>query len=316
MPNDKKPLVSICCITYNHEAYIRDCLEGFMMQQTNFPIEVLIHDDASTDHTADIIREYEAKYPGIIKPICQTENQYSQGVDVFGILFARAQGKYIALCEGDDYWIDPRKLQIQFDFMEAHPDYSICGCGKYYLNEINRTFCKVRERNFNNEDLNNQYDIERLIVKVPFHTSSFFIRTECLLSVMDRLKQDIFGCSFGDALLCFHLAMVGKIKLIDRCMTVYRVHHGSAMSFGAGRKIKQIKFFADHVRILTRNHREDLIPIIIDENLPLLIPSHSGPVSRLKHWLFVLHLPFSKRRKDYKAIMRLSPQERVRFCSN
>ena len=76
------PLVSICCITYNHEPYIRDAIEGFLMQKTNFPVEILIHDDASTDGTADIIREYEAKYPDIIKPIYQTENQYSKGIKI------------------------------------------------------------------------------------------------------------------------------------------------------------------------------------------------------------------------------------------
>ena len=139
MQNNEPPVVSICCITYNHEPYIRDCLEGFVMQQTSFPFEVLIHDDASTDHTADIIREYEAKYPDIIKPIYQTENQYSKKIGSINATFnyPRAQGKYIALCEGDDFWNDENKLQIQYDFMEAHPDYSMCGCGKYLLKQEN-----------------------------------------------------------------------------------------------------------------------------------------------------------------------------------
>ena len=115
------PLVSICCITYNHAPYIRQCLDGFVMQKTNFTFEVLVHDDASTDDTADIIREYEARYPGIIKPIYQTENQYSQGVNVNRTYnYPRAHGKYIALCEGDDYWTDPLKLQKQVDFLEAN----------------------------------------------------------------------------------------------------------------------------------------------------------------------------------------------------
>jgi glycosyltransferase involved in cell wall biosynthesis len=122
MTND--PLVSICCITYNHEKYIQQCLEGFLIQKTTFLFEILIHDDASTDRTADIIREYETKYPDIIKPIYQTENQYSKGVIVSAVYnWPRAKGKYIALCEGDDYWIDSYKLQKQVDFMEANPEY-------------------------------------------------------------------------------------------------------------------------------------------------------------------------------------------------
>lgn len=121
---DSLPLVSIVCITYNHEPFIRQCLDGFMMQKTNFKFEVLINDDASTDKTADIIREYETKYPDIIKSIYQTENQYSKGNHPwFDILFPITKGKYIALCEGDDYWIDPLKLQKQVDFLEKNPEY-------------------------------------------------------------------------------------------------------------------------------------------------------------------------------------------------
>jgi len=97
------------------------------MQKTGFDFEVLIHDDASTDGTSDIIREYEKKYPNIIKPIYQKENQYSKGVLIsLTYQFPRAKGKYIALCEGDDYWTDPYKLQKQVDFMEANPEYSLC----------------------------------------------------------------------------------------------------------------------------------------------------------------------------------------------
>jgi len=122
MAGTKDPLVSICCITYNHENYIRDAIEGFLMQKTDFPFEIIIHDDASTDATADIIREYEEKHPDIIKPIYQTENQYSKGEKVALFTYKAARGRYIALCEGDDYWIDPLKLQKQITEMEKHPE--------------------------------------------------------------------------------------------------------------------------------------------------------------------------------------------------
>lgn len=118
-------LVSISCITYNHEKYIADAIESFLMQQTNFKYEILIHDDASTDRTAEIIREYEKQYPDLIKPIYQIENQYSKGVSVSQLNHKRANGKYIALCEGDDYWTDPLKLQKQFNYLEEHPDCSL-----------------------------------------------------------------------------------------------------------------------------------------------------------------------------------------------
>ena len=117
--NNKDIKVSVCCTVYNHEKYLRKCLDGFVMQKTNFAFEVLINDDKSTDSSADIIREYYEKYPDIIVPVFQTENQYSKGVDIIDdILIPMAKGKYIALCEGDDYWCDENKLLLQYDYME------------------------------------------------------------------------------------------------------------------------------------------------------------------------------------------------------
>jgi glycosyltransferase involved in cell wall biosynthesis len=119
------PLVSVSCMTYNHAAYLRQCLDPILAQQTNFPFEIVIHDDASTDGTIDIIEEYVTKHPGIIHPIFQKENQYSKGIRGLPSRFnyPRCRGKYIAVCEGDDYWTDPLQLQKQIDFLEAHDDY-------------------------------------------------------------------------------------------------------------------------------------------------------------------------------------------------
>ena len=114
--NDDNILVSIQCLVYNHEPYLRQCLDGFVMQKTNFRFEAIVHDDASTDGSAAIIREYSEKYPDIIKPIYEAENQYSKhgGFSaLFDILNSACKGKYIAMCEGDDYWIDPMKLHLE-----------------------------------------------------------------------------------------------------------------------------------------------------------------------------------------------------------
>ncbi len=120
-------MVSVICLAYNHKAYIRDALEGFVRQQTDFPFEVLVHDDASTDGTAEIIREYAERYPETIRPIIETENQYSKEVVIArDILFPLVRGRYIALCEGDDYWSDPLKLSKQVAALEAHPELDIC----------------------------------------------------------------------------------------------------------------------------------------------------------------------------------------------
>lgn len=121
------PLVSICCATYNQVNFVRQCFDGFLKQETNFSFEVLVHDDASTDGTADVIREYTQRYPDIFFPILQTENQYQKGNKKITATFnlPRARGKYVAICEGDDFWSDSSKLQKQVDFLEKSPDYSL-----------------------------------------------------------------------------------------------------------------------------------------------------------------------------------------------
>lgn len=137
--------VSIICNAYNHELYIKDALDGFLMQKTNFEYEVLVHDDASTDKTADIIREYEKKHPEIIKPIYQTENQWSRrDATLREFQVPRAKGEYIAFCEGDDYWTDANKLQKQYELMEENKHINISG---HRVNHVNsETKEKIGER--------------------------------------------------------------------------------------------------------------------------------------------------------------------------
>lgn len=118
-----EPLVSICCATYNHAPYLAAALESFLAQKTDFPVEILVHDDASTDGTDAILRDYAQRYPKLIHPLFETCNQYSQGVPIDPTFnYPRARGAYIALCEGDDWWTDPHKLQRQADYMRAHPE--------------------------------------------------------------------------------------------------------------------------------------------------------------------------------------------------
>ena len=128
--SNEKPLVAIHCLVYNHERFLRDCFEGFVMQKTNFPFVAIVHDDASTDKSAAIIREYEQKYPLIFRPIYEIENQWSKHDGTLESIMNKtidASGaKYVAMCEGDDYWIDPHKLQKQVDFMEANPEIGLC----------------------------------------------------------------------------------------------------------------------------------------------------------------------------------------------
>lgn len=216
----KTPLVSISCITYNHESYIRECLDGFIMQKTDFLFEVLIHDDASTDKTADIIREYEAKYPDIIKPIYQTENQWSKrkgGINI-RFNFNRAKGKYIAMCEGDDYWIDPLKLQKQVDFLEANSEYSMCFHKVYYVDESNN---KIKFVDYN-KYTKTTTTFEDLCKSNYINTCSNLFRNNELVS---NWPSALVGCFPGDWVL--NLLMCGKnglIYMFEEKMTCYRIH--------------------------------------------------------------------------------------------
>ena len=213
-------LVSILCITYNQENFIRQCLDSFMMQKTNFKFEVLIHDDASTDKTADIIREYEKKYPDIIKPIYQTENQWSKGLAVNRTYnYPRITGKYVAMCEGDDYWTDPYKLQKQVDFLEKHPDYSLCAsnCLVEYTGTDKKSkkyipFIALGGRTtLTNKDL--------------WYTN--FIPTNTIMYRWDKDLIKLYepGIFSGDWYLNLLFSTKGKIKIFPFVSGVYRKHN-------------------------------------------------------------------------------------------
>lgn len=214
---NQQVMVSICCLAYNHEQYIRSALESFVTQKTNFAFEVLIHDDASTDGTAAIIREYEEKYPELVRPIYQTENQYSKGISVSGTYqYPRARGKYLAICEGDDYWIDVNKLQHQVDFLEAHPEYSLCVHNTLEHNCIDGT-----ERWFN--PLKEEKDLSLISIMecggAQFHTSSMMFKRELALQFPDYCSK--YG--FGDYPKSIFLALNGKVRYFPEVMSVYRL---------------------------------------------------------------------------------------------
>ncbi len=222
--NSNTPLVSICCITYNHVAYIRQCIDGFIMQKTDFPFEIIIHDDCSTDGTVDIIREYQEKYPDLIKPIFQKENQYSQGVKsiLATFVYPKCSGKYIALCEGDDYWIDENKLQMQVDFLEKNPEYGMC-----YTN-----FNKYFQRNdsfdidiFNSDKkIKTDYTLEEWILSAGYIAPMSWVFKRELLDSIPKLKS--LDGSFVMVACFLHDSKIKCFK--DKVTCVYRVLDESA----------------------------------------------------------------------------------------
>ncbi len=213
--------MSVYCLAYNHEKYIRKTLEGFVNQITDFKFEVIVHDDASTDHTPDIIKKYADEYPDIIKPIFQKENQFSKGVKINAkYIYPKMQGKYIASCEGDDYWIDPQKLQKQFCAMETHPECSLSTHKVLCCNEDGTPNTEVipekcyhlkGSRVIKEEELAECYWIRGAY---PFHTSSYFYRRKIIDVDLDY-PRDI-----GTLRKCL---IKGLVYYIDEPMSIRRL---------------------------------------------------------------------------------------------
>jgi len=224
-PDGTAPVVSICCITYNHESFIAEAIEGFLMQETNFPVEIIIHDDASTDSTDDIIKNYKKRYPNLIRTILQTENQRPFGIPTTVKLLVEASGNYVALCEGDDYWICSNKLQRQVSFMESSKQFAFC---------FHDAFAE-------------KYDEENTLIKrsalyqtPPTQILKFddFARgfapptAACLL----RNQRDVFTwllerkMGFVKTIFYALLEGGGRAAFLPEKMSVYRVHQGGVFS--------------------------------------------------------------------------------------
>lgn len=216
---DNWPLmVTIQCVAYNQEQYIRECLEGLVMQRTNFRFEAIVHDDASTDGTADIIREYEAKYPDIIKPIYEKENQYSKhDGSLRRIMDEYTHGKYVAVCEGDDYWTDPLKLQKQYNFMESHPECSLC----FHAN--NKLYPSGKMDVYRPKVIKEFYNVEDAILGGGgfMATNSVFYRWEYIGS--EGRPNFWNNCPIGDLPHMLYYSSKGKLGYINDIMSVYRV---------------------------------------------------------------------------------------------
>jgi glycosyltransferase involved in cell wall biosynthesis len=241
MGNETVPLVSVSVITYNHEKYIRQCLDGILMQNVNFPYEVLVHDDASPDGTADIIREYEAKYPDIIQPIYQTENQYSQGRSVSKFNFDRARGKYLAFCEGDDYWTDSGKLQKQVDFLEAHPEYIACVHRVQVIDEfgdLNQMSWFARYYDTSDYTLSDAQNL-KLGLGCAGHLSTLVCQN-IFLTLQRHIYENYLKCNAtGDTKLSLLLTLNGTIRRLDDTMSVYRHITSGGTSWSAQQTRRQ-----------------------------------------------------------------------------
>lgn len=226
-----EPVVSISLITYNHEPFVRDALNGILSQKTDFPFEVLVHDDASTDNTVTILKEYQSRYPNIIKPIYQKLNQYSRGRRIMPEFnFPRAKGKYIAICEGDDYWLDEQKISRQKAFLDGNPEYVICYTDIQAFDEsglVDKDFGGAR-RDLSQEELQ--------------LGSSIFTPTTFFRNVLRGWPRELANVKYGDIAIWSQLGDFGKGKYLPDIMpSMYRVHSGGVHSMAVRSKQLQMR---------------------------------------------------------------------------
>lgn len=214
-----KCYVTIFCIVYNSRQYIQQCLDAFLKQKTNYKFEIVIHDDASTDGTKEIIENYSKKYPDIIRPFYEEENQYSKGniTKIIKELYKKSKGKYLAQCDGDDYWCDEYKLQKQVDFMEAHPDYVLCyhPAKMIYVDEEREPVI------IGKSTYKNPQSYYKLIKANNIPSSSVMYRTEYLKKELLDYPECIYP---GDWFTHISVAKHGKIGYLPDIMHVYRWH--------------------------------------------------------------------------------------------
>ncbi|WP_461634347.1 glycosyltransferase [Labilibaculum euxinus] len=253
------PFVSIKTITYNHEKFIAQCIEGIMMQKTNFPFEYIIGEDCSTDGTMKIVQEYADKYPDVIRIITDEKNVGAAANDHRTDLACK--GKYVAFCEGDDFWTDPYKLQKQVDFLEANPDYGM----------VHTNFSCVKDgkiiKSLRGEEMLPTGDVLDDVLKGNhIATATVCMRNDLLQRINIGKKIVDEKWKMGDYPLWIETAAATKVRYMKDDTITYRIHDDSVTH-----KLDwngDYRFFKDRYLIkkyyIGKFNREHLLPYILN----------------------------------------------------
>ena len=236
-------LVSIICLTYNHVDIIHNALDGFIMQKTHFPFEVIIHDDASTDGNQDVIKKYANMYPNIIKPIFRQDNYYSQ-TEEFPMKFTYpyCSGKYIADCDGDDYWTDRHKLQKQIDFLENNKQYSMC---HHSYKIIKRDSGIVEEPKGTPKDYNS-LDMIRMCARGYGINVSTRMRRNFY-----KGNEEIYEMCDGDITMVVLMGMFGDCKFLPNIEpSIYRQFYNKNSWSSSGKVAKKLAVDKANMKII------------------------------------------------------------------
>lgn len=227
MTKEQQILVAIHCLVYNHEPYLRDCFEGFVMQKTNFRFVAIVHEDCSTDNSAAIIREYETKYPDIFRPIYETENQYSKHDGslerVMNDAIDATGAKYVAMCEGDDFWTDPYKLQKQVDILEADETLMAC-CTDCSVVDNHSVLLKEKRGGVVKDDIPGKYNLREFFRDNHLYpTLSVLYRNTHTKEVHEKHLHTA-NAFLGDWTLWICLLIYGDIYYLNEVTCAYRIN--------------------------------------------------------------------------------------------
>lgn len=293
-------VVSVVCATYNHESYIEDAIKSFLMQETDFAFEVIINDDASTDSTTKILKHYQALYPKIIKPIFQTENQFSKGLKPLPIMLHNVSGDYIAMCEGDDYWLCSKKLKKQVEVFQSFPNISLCFHSAIELNIAEGT----SETVCNHFEANQDVSIDSVIWGRGGYmpTASLMFKN----SQLDNLVESYKTAPIGDFFIQVFMSSLGSAYFINEPMCVYRRNslgswtesqaHVDKKKVYAISMIDAINIFIDYIEKESDKNKLIDVTLMYAENYLRL---HSSRIAKISAVFRLTRLPSQKSRCSF-----------------
>ncbi|MFT0848758.1 glycosyltransferase [Actinomycetaceae bacterium L2_0104] len=287
-----EPVVSIICETYNHESYIRTCLDSLLAQETRYPFEIIVHDDASTDSTPTIVAEYSRLHPGIIRPILQEENQLSQGRNPFDLACQIAEGKYIACCEGDDFWLDPNKLEMQVGYLEEHPSCTFCFTNAKYFDDAGSSFTGTllpgNEKEARILSRDRAIDVVDML-QIEFIPTASFIFPRWAYDQRPIFPRPAFD---GDRYLQMVMTEAGEAHYMDAITTAYRINNSSSMMEVWRRNnqkmyegdVEFLHFFLEFDAYTKGRYEKELMPWIM--RWDYAAARHSGDARRVRQAKF------------------------------
>ncbi len=285
--------VTVVCIAYNQAKYIRQCMESIVSQKTDFPFELLIHDDCSTDGTTEIIREFEQNYPDIVKPLYEEENQYKKGnVMPSYLVLPHVKGEYVAFCEGDDYWDDPLKLQKQYDALQANPDCHMCVHRVKTVWENGEDAGISIPKKFSGTQTIPSKTFIRSVEDFQFHLLSFFFRGDDIRAYIQDLPTFAKLADVSDECYELYFGNLGNVYFIDETMASHR-----AGSIGCWNSRNQ-----DEKRV---KHHERMIAAM--EAYDTYTQGNYHDVC--EHYILHQHYHIATIRKDYKTQLKKENRE-------